>query len=80
MNRARTALHKKSNVTHLRRLSENENAESFRQFQRRVALWQPWEHASHFSKAAFVNRNRATFRAVGVETPSFQTVSIRSLF
>ena len=27
------------------------NAESVRQFQPRVALWQPWENASHFSKA-----------------------------
>jgi hypothetical protein len=27
------------------------NAESVRQFQPRVAPWQPWESASHFSKA-----------------------------
>ena len=25
------------------------NAESVRQFQPRVALWQPWDHAFHFS-------------------------------
>ena len=30
---------------------EMNNAESVRQFQPRVALWQPWENASHFSKA-----------------------------
>jgi methionine-rich copper-binding protein CopC len=32
-------------------LAQNNNAESVRQFQPRVALWQPWENGSHFLKA-----------------------------
>jgi len=32
-------------------LAQMNKAESVRQFQPRVALWQPWENGSHFSKA-----------------------------
>ena len=34
------------------------NAESVRQFQPRVALWQPWENSSHFSQAATLKELR----------------------
>ena len=62
------------------------NAESVRQFQPRVALWQPWENASHFSKAQlfeelrrrlFTAKPRNPFRVAnklsGILSPGFQS-------